>query len=285
MKESSVQTKAAMLDVPGASLYYEVRGSGSVLLMISGAIMDSVLLTGLAEALSDRYTVVTYDHRGNSRSTLEGLAGDQRIEERADDACRLIEAVGGESAFVFGTSSGALIGLDLAVRHPERIRAVVAYEPPATSLLPDAARWSALNEDVRDTVGREGLEPAMRKWAAGTGMDQAESGPQGQPSPEMVEAMGRMGANMAFFFAHELCPFGLYEPDVAALRAVAPRIVIGVGEASGESQLPRRAAIELGRRLETNMAMFPGDHGGPVSRAGEFAARLDEVLRGARGPR
>ena len=63
--------KTETLQVPGASLYYEVRGSGPVLLMIPGGPMDADGFTEIAERLADSYTVVTYDCRGNSRSPMQ----------------------------------------------------------------------------------------------------------------------------------------------------------------------------------------------------------------------
>src|SRR5258706_10115886 len=120
-------TKTDTLQAPGASLYYEVRGSGPILLLICGGVYDAAGYAGLAERLADRYTVVTYDRRGNSRSPLDGPPRHQRVEVHADDAHRLLAAVGvtgGERADVFGNSSGAMIALELAVRHPEQVRVV-----------------------------------------------------------------------------------------------------------------------------------------------------------------
>ena len=56
------------LDVPGARLYYERRGTGPLLLMI-GSPMDSTGFAGLASALAGRYAVVTYDPRGTGHRT------------------------------------------------------------------------------------------------------------------------------------------------------------------------------------------------------------------------
>ncbi|MGN6175885.1 MAG: alpha/beta fold hydrolase [Streptosporangiaceae bacterium] len=64
--------KTGTLKVPGASLYHEIRGSGPVLLLICGGVYDAAGYAGLAQQLADRYTVVTYDRRGNSRSPLDG---------------------------------------------------------------------------------------------------------------------------------------------------------------------------------------------------------------------
>src|SRR6266446_3765212 len=110
-------TKTDSLKVPGANLYYEVRGSGPVLLLVCGGIYDAAGYAGLAGELADRYTVVTYDRRGNSRSPLDGTpgaSGTHSVEVHADDAYRVLKAVGvtdEEPAYVFGNSSGAQIGL------------------------------------------------------------------------------------------------------------------------------------------------------------------------------
>jgi len=73
-------TKSEILKVPGARLYYEVQGSGPVLLMIPGGPTDAGVFAGLAGFLADRYTVVPYDPRGNSRSVLDGPPEDQRMD-------------------------------------------------------------------------------------------------------------------------------------------------------------------------------------------------------------
>ena len=82
------------LKVPGASLYYEVRGSGPVLLLVCGGLYDAAGYAGLARQLAGGYTVVTYDRRGNSRSPLDGPPEEQRIEVHGDDAHRVLAAVG-----------------------------------------------------------------------------------------------------------------------------------------------------------------------------------------------
>jgi pimeloyl-ACP methyl ester carboxylesterase len=64
-------TTTQALEVPGAHLHYEVRGSGPVLLLIPGGAMDGGLFAGMVEPLTADYTVVTYDPRGLSRSTFD----------------------------------------------------------------------------------------------------------------------------------------------------------------------------------------------------------------------
>src|SRR6266568_2701403 len=127
------------LDVPGARLYYERRGTGPLLLMI-GSPMDSTGFAGLASALADDYTVVTYDPRGIGNSSREDTTEDVTPGQQADDVRRLLSALGGGPASVFGSSGGAVVGLALVTAHPAQVRTLVAHEPPWSSCRPTARR-------------------------------------------------------------------------------------------------------------------------------------------------
>ena len=70
--------KTESLKVPGASTYYEVRGSGPVLLMMPGGPADASAFRQIAGHLDSSYTVVTYDPRGLSHSTLDSPIQDER---------------------------------------------------------------------------------------------------------------------------------------------------------------------------------------------------------------
>src|ERR1700738_1920656 len=97
--------KTELLKVPGASIYYEVRGSGPVLLMMPGGPADAGAFRRIAGHLESDFTVGPCDPRGLSHSTLDGPVRDDRIGEIfADDAHRLLAATGKEPAFVFGSS-------------------------------------------------------------------------------------------------------------------------------------------------------------------------------------
>ena len=166
-------TKSDRLRVPGAHLYYQVRGSGPLLLILQGGDGDAGGSDSLANHLVDHYTVVTYDRRGLSRSTLDEPFEPPRLETHSDDAHRLLAALTAEPVFVFGASIGALIGLDLVARHPEQVRTLVAHEPPAPELLPDAERAHIVRaqEEMEETYHREGLAAAMKKGMATSGLN------------------------------------------------------------------------------------------------------------------
>ncbi len=82
---------AETLKVPGASLYYEVRGSGPVLLMMPGGPADATTFRRIENNLASRYSVVTYDPRGLSHSKLdEPLDDSKMVQIFADDVHRLL---------------------------------------------------------------------------------------------------------------------------------------------------------------------------------------------------
>jgi pimeloyl-ACP methyl ester carboxylesterase len=269
------------LNVPGATLYYEVHGSGPTLLCISGGPTDAGVFTDLAGRLADRYTVVTYDQRGHSRSTLDGQPGDIPVSLSADDAAAIIAAVDNGPAYVYGNSGGGAIGLELVKRHPELVRTLVSHEAPLMELRPDAERWRSEFETIVEIYRAEGPFPAMGRFGAAV----EEGGPlyseemrQAPPTPEGQELMGRMVGNFGLFLAHELRQIGGYVPDVDALRSVSTRMVSAAGETSGE-QAARRAAIALAERLGIDVTYLPGAHGGWGSDPQEFADRLHAVLQ------
>jgi clorobiocin/coumermycin A biosynthesis protein CloN7/CouN7 len=266
-----------VLDVPGARLYYERRGNGPLLLLI-GSPMDSSGFTPLASALADHYTVVTYDPRGIGNSSREDTSEDVTPAQQADDVHRLLSALGGEPADLFGSSGGAVVGLALVTAHPEQVRTLVAHEPPVVELLPDAAQLRAQIEDIYDTHRVEGADKAMQKFMAhaglGAGPAREADAPRWEPSPEQL---ARMRATTEHFLAHLLRPTTRYRPDIEALRAASTRIVVA-GGATSKGQLANRTVVTLADQLGTTVVDFPGDHGGFLAFPEQFGRLLDRVL-------
>ncbi len=274
--------EAKTLKVPGATLYYEVRGSGPVLLAIPGGPTEASVFTAFAEQLADRYTVVTYDPRGHSRSTVDDRDEDVSVAQHADDAAALIEEVSqAEPACVLGSSGGATIGLELVARHGDKVKAFVGHEPPVMELLPDADRWRALFADLQETNRKEGVFAAFGKFGAAVeegGPSYSEQQAPSDPTPEMAQMMERMTANGEFFFEHEIMPLGTYVPDIDALKASPTRIHIGVGKASGE-QGAYRAGVALASKLGIEPTYYEGAHGGAGAEEA-FGERTHETLQG-----
>ncbi|MEU1786024.1 alpha/beta fold hydrolase [Streptomyces sparsogenes] len=266
------------LEVPGATLHYETRGSGPLLLLIPGGAADAGLYAGMADDLAAHRTVASYDPRGFSRSPLGGPLTDQRVDVWSDDAHRLIELLSpDEPASVLGCSSGAVVALDLLARHPERLRRVVAHEPPLVEVLDDPAPHRRLFAEVRETLRRDGIGPAMARFSEGLGGRPGER-PTELP-PEIQEMAARMHANLPVFLEHVLCPFTATVPDVAALRhAAAGRLVLAAGRDSREQEALYGPARLLAERVGGEFAEFPGGHVGPTEHPKEFAEQLLTLL-------
>ena len=261
-------TTTHTLEVPGARLHYEVRGTGP-LLVVAGSPMNAAAFAPFADALAADHTVITLDPRGISASVLDDPGADSTPELRADDVAAILDDLGAPSADVFGSSGGAVTGLALAARHPGRVRTLVAHEPPVLAVLPDAPERHAATERIIDTFHRHGVGPAFGEFMAVAGYENAD-GPPGEPTEQDL-------ADAARFFAHELRGTTRYVPDVAALTAGPARVVIGVGAESGPL-LTHRTSTELARRLGTPPVEFPGEHGGFITHPREFADVLRKVL-------
>lgn len=125
------------IDINGAALHYETDGTGPPILFIHGMCGDASVWAEQAARLSEGYTSVRYDRRGHSRST----EGDAPITytQHADDAAALIEALGLAPLLLVGSSGGAAIGIDVALRYAHLLRGAVFSEPALFSVDPQAA--------------------------------------------------------------------------------------------------------------------------------------------------
>jgi len=281
VKKMGAEVEVKTLEVPGANIHYEVRGSGPIVLCIPGGPADARAFERIAGELAPYYTVITYDPRGLSRSPLTGTFDDERaIEINADDAHRLISAVSDGKANVLASSGGAVISLDLATRHPEQIATLLAHEIPSAAVQPDPERTRIEFKDITDTYKAAGLGAAFPKFMAQTRIQGGPPpAPEGEPTPEQEEAMAGFQKNMDFWFGHTMRAIGLYEPDFAALKNCSCRIVSGIGEES-RGEYAHDGGEGLARMLGNEPVEFPGAHGGFESDAPEFAKRLRKVFEG-----
>lgn len=256
----------ATLDVPGATLSYDTAGSGPLLLLVPGGAMDSQPFAGLQAALADRFTVVRYDARGIGASRFTGVPHPITVAGQADDALTLIDTLSpGAAAFVLGSSGGALTGLDLITRYPERVRRLVAHEPPLTGLLDDN---SAVEDDELLRIHRDqGPAAATVAFLHVTGLDGGNPADPDQLPLDLV-------SNFDVFYRYMFDGIGAFRADVETLRSRP--VVIGVGEASAQSA--ERAAHELARRLGQQPVSFVGEHVGFAEDPERFAKQLEPLL-------
>ncbi|MFD9895782.1 alpha/beta fold hydrolase [Amycolatopsis sp. NPDC059027] len=265
----------ATLRVPDARLHYELRGEGPLVVLV-GAPMDARSFAPLADLLATDYTVLTTDPRGIFRSTVDDREQDSTPEMRADDLARLIAHVDAGPATVLGSSGGAVSALALVQGHPERVRTVIAHEPPSLGLLDDREQLYAGSEEIIDTYLAGDPVGAMRKFLAQANIV--------MPEPVFQQVFGgerdaQQIADDDFQYQHMMRPTVRWQPDLAALRATAVRIVVGIGEESG-GQVCERTSEALAAGLGIEPTRFPGDHIGFAEDPAAFATRLRAVLSG-----
>jgi acetyltransferase/esterase len=264
------------LNVPGAQLSYELAGSGPLLLLIPGASGTGESFRPLISYLISQYQVVTYDRRGFSRSSLDGPQDyDHRLATDADDVRRLIKHLTDQPAIVFGNSSGALVALEVLIQSPEVVQMVVAHEPPAVTLLPDAPEWLAFFDEVYDTYRKEGVPTAMHQFAGGV---------LGSTDHQVLEhtmreqASESRQASAKYWMEHELRQYPRVELDLAALAVHAERIMLAGGRDSHE-QMTYQPNKVLAKQLGCDIIDLPGGHLGFLPFPAEFARELLNVLK------
>jgi pimeloyl-ACP methyl ester carboxylesterase len=265
------QEYTAMIEVNGARIYHEVRGSGPSVLFIAGATGDGGHLERVAELLSDEFTVVTYDRRGNSRSPRPDGWDGTSTEEQSDDAAAMIEAIGLAPAAVFGTSGAANIGLDLVIRRPDLLRGAILHEPAMLSVLPNSEEvmgtiQQVVEEGMQRGGPRKGLETFVRFFVGDKTFENVDSG--------LCE---RMLGNGETFFGLELGPVGSYHPDDATLAGVEMPVLVAAGAES--PPLLIETSRWLASRLNVKLETLPGGHAPYFDRPEEMAQALRPLLR------
>ena len=131
---AEAQPAGARVEVNGMQVYYEVSGSGDPLVVLHGAYMNIPSMGAIIPKLAETHKVYAFEFQGHGRTT--DIDRPITYPALADDAAAFMDAVGLQKADVFGYSMGAAAGLQLAIRHPEKVNKLVA-----ASAAYDAQGW------------------------------------------------------------------------------------------------------------------------------------------------
>jgi pimeloyl-ACP methyl ester carboxylesterase len=258
--------------VNGTPLYFEVRGAGPSVLLISGAMGDAAYYTKIAELLSNEFTVATYDRRGNSRSTPPARWSATSMDEQADDAAALLASLDLAPAALFGNSAGALIALHMLVHNPHAVRGVVAHEAPLIASVPSGQEFTKQFRERLQQAGPKGAADLLAREMFGPGAFESLD-----PQTRI-----RMLDNSGLFFAVERQVFFSFIPDTEKLVDLNASVLVAVSEESVSDPNSRffyDASAWLAERLGTDLHPLPGTHGGYLNQPTEFAKALRPLLR------
>ncbi len=116
-------TRSGYAEIGDLRMYHEIDGSGRPLLLLHGAYMTVDMLGPLRAGLAERYEVIAPELQGHGRTN--DVDRPIRYEQHADDCAGLLEHLLIEEVDVVGYSMGGAAALQLAIRHPARVRRLV----------------------------------------------------------------------------------------------------------------------------------------------------------------
>jgi len=153
------------VSVNGINLYYETYGTGEPLLMIHGNGGSIAYFKFQIPYFSKSYKVIAVDSRAQGKSIDPGDT--LTYDMMAEDVCGLLDALKISSANVIGWSDGGIIGLLLAINHPEKVKKLAitganlspdpsVFRPDALATIPEA--MAGLKAGKQDAVTKNALK-------------------------------------------------------------------------------------------------------------------------------
>lgn len=146
-------------------MYYEIHGDGPPLILLHGGLGSAGAWANQIPALARQYKVIAVDSRGHGRSTFSA----QQISYAlmTSDVVALMDYLSIKKAHILGWSDGAIIGLNLAIKHPDRLNRLIAY---GANYNPSGMRADAMeNKKIKDYFEKaareyQALSPDPTRW-------------------------------------------------------------------------------------------------------------------------
>ena len=171
-------------------MYFEVRGRGKALILLHGGMGSGDVWANQVTVFAQQYRVVVPDSRGQGRTT--DAADSLSYHLMAEDTVQLMNVMGIRQAYIVGWSDGGIIALDLAIHHPERVLALVAY---GANISPDGLQPHVI--DYLRSASTDDLERDL-------GAEYLRLSPQPEHLPVIVEKIRAMWLTQPNFTASEL---------------------------------------------------------------------------------
>ena len=123
-------SETGMAPVNGIEMYYAVYGEGEPVLLIHGGLGHADVWGAQVAELMKTHKVIVADSRGHGRSTRDAQPFGYAL--MASDYLALLDTLGVDRTALVGWSDGGIIGLDIAINHPERLSKLFAHAANAT---------------------------------------------------------------------------------------------------------------------------------------------------------
>jgi pimeloyl-ACP methyl ester carboxylesterase len=226
------QPKGERVEVNGMQMYYEVSGEGDPLVVLHGSAMNIPMMGEIIPKLAETNKIYALELQGHGRTT--DIDRPITYPNLADDVAAFMDAVGLERADVFGYSMGAMTGLQLTIRHPEKVDRLIF---------------------LSGAYDFEGWQPAFKEFIPQATVDMFTE------APLLVEQHRKLSPNPAGFvkLAEKLIQLEK-EPMAwgADVKAIKTPVLIITGDADGATL---EHSVEMFRLLGGGVM---GDMGKPL---------------------
>jgi pimeloyl-ACP methyl ester carboxylesterase len=245
-------------------LFHEEVGEGAPILLIHPSGSTGSTWGPAVEELARVGRVITYDRRGYARSGGEPV---RSLSTHSADAAVLLESLHASPAVVVGTSSGAMIALDLAVRRPDLVRAVVEHEGPwrFARHLPTASQvrtFATMGSLVLRGRHGDAAEVLLRSAYA-----YREGGTAWDAFPEEWRQAGRENAKATLW--DFLISIG-NRPSAAELASIQVPVVCSYGSRSPDFMARRTRSLAAAIRAARTHRIEGAAHAAPFDATTDF---------------
>lgn len=242
-------TVSGYANVNGVRLYYAVYGHGQPVLMLHGGLGNSNYWGAQVRELSKRYAVIVMDSRGHGRSTRSKQTYTYELME--SDVIGLLDQLKVRQVSLIGWSDGGIIGLVMAIRHPERLKRVFAFGANSDP--------SGVNPKLGDSVN-------FNRYIARTEVEYGQLSKTPNGFSGFVEAIGKMWAS---------------EPHITGqLNNI--RLPITIADGQYDEAILRNHTVMMAKAIRgANLVILPNvSHFAMLQNPAEFNAALETFLAG-----
>ena len=273
-------------------LFCRREGSGPILLLIHGVACDSEFFRETSAILAEKFTVISYDRRGYSRSIAAEGENDFSVWAHAEDAAEIIRLEQKRNAedgqcpveagwqsdgcsadlstgvFVAGCSAGGAVAAALATKYPELVRQVFLHEPLMRGSGELAAEQDAFWEKLRKSTEKHRIITCMMHFVnAMGGMNREKEG-------QSLEQQSRNLKNLELFLEKEMDSFsGLKLDDFD----ISVPVTVACGSDDREGMF-HRSAHQAAEAKGWKYVTVPGYHNFASDEPEAFAKCLTEVF-------
>ena len=246
---------SARVKLGDITMYFEVQGAGEPLILLHPGMSSGQAWSNQIPFFSIFYRVITLDSRGQGRTT----DSDAPISDHlmAEDVVRLMDYLGIDSAYIVGWSDGGCIGIDLAIHHPDRVKALVAFAASINS--------GAFQEDILTFIKNASVSELKNTMNVGDAYLSM------MPDPDRLPIiLEKMRTNM------------LTEPSftMEELASIKTPTLIMAGQRD-EVIRPDHAKEIVAAISNSELLLFPDmGHGGPGEKPTEFNHAVLDFLKG-----